>query len=235
MAFTNPVTDMYKNQYDNLFETTAQNPYLKYSRKASKNKALNTTSKGVIPAINELKTSSDTINTTLINGLAAQNKYLGDFANDKELYNSFKGTGYKSIADGVIALKEEADNAKAAIESTTKEIVFVFPKVSTTTIFTEIYVPFKYKITKMDAHVSNVDNNRSLPNSEIGFTLQHKSNDSITFDDIQSLEIASGDSFATISFSNPIEKPEGVLKVKIDKYPKELKNLSIIVTVSKES
>ena len=205
MAFTNPVTDMYKNQYDNLYETTEKNPYLKKSAKASKNKALNTTKKGVIPAINELKSGADTM----------------------------KKTGYKSIADGVIALKEEADTAKAAIESTTKEIVFVFPKISTTTIFTEIYVPFKYKILKIDAHVSNVDNKRATTGTEVSFTLQHKSNESITFDDIQSLEIASADTFASISLAEPIEKPEGVLKVTINKYPKELKNLSVIVTVSK--
>ena len=233
MAFTNPVTDMYKNQYDNLYETTEKNPYLKKSAKASKNKALNTTKKGVIPAINELKSGADTMNKTLINGLAAQNNYLGDFANDQTLYDSFKKTGYKSIADGVIALKKEADTAKAAIENTTKEIVFVFPKISTTTIFTEIYVPFKYKILKIDAHVSNVDNKRATTGTEVSFTLQHKSNESITFDDIQSLEIASADTFASISLAEPIEKPEGVLKVTINKYPKELKNLSVIVTVSK--
>ena len=235
MGFTTPKINLQKNQYDNLFESTSDNPYLTKSAKASKNKSLNTTSKSIIPAINELKKSSDSLSKTLTNGLAAQNNYLGDFAKDATLLKNFKATGYKSIADGVIALKEDSDKAKSALSQTTKEIVFVFPKVTTTTVFTEIYIPFKSKIQSIDASCSSVDNkNRNSADAEILFTLQHKDNGSATFDAIQSLSIAKGSTYTTTSFTDPVAINEGILKLYINKAPKELKNFSVIVTVIKD-
>jgi DNA/RNA endonuclease G (NUC1) len=43
--FATPETQLYKNQYDALFESTEKNPYLTASTRASRNKALKTEKK----------------------------------------------------------------------------------------------------------------------------------------------------------------------------------------------
>lgn len=231
MAFINPKTQLYRYQSDILWETTKTNPYLKSSRKPSRNKALDTSNKNVIKAINEVNTYSKNLSRTLTNGLAAQNTYIGDFSNNKDLYDSFKQTGYNSLGEAVVELNKSTDKLKAD----TKEIVFVFPKVTTDTVNPEILVPFKGKILKIDAKISNVDNpSREDETDEVKLTLKHTSKDGTTFEDITSLTIGIDTTYSAAVLDTPVGINNDVLKVSVDQAPVGLKNLSVIVTVSKE-
>ena len=232
MAFTNPKTQLYKDQYDILIEDTGSNPYLKKSASASRNKALNTKSKQVIKSINELKDNSDKINKTLIAGLAAQNTFIGDFANDKTLYDNFQATGYKSIGEAVVGMNNHVSNL---VSEEYKDVVFVFPKYSAETVNPEIFVPFKGKIVKIFAKISNTDNvNRASDSSIVDITVKHSSKDGIVFQDVSSLSIGTNATYAEYNLTDPLLIDKEVLKVSIDKASIGLMNLNVIVRISKE-
>ena len=221
--FTTPETQLYKSQYDMLYESTEPNPYLKYSSRASKNKALKTSDKRIIQAINENKSSIDKLSATMTTGLISQNAKIGNLDGDKDLYDAFQATGFDSLADGIIKLHEKASTE-------TKNIYFVYPKLISTTNFPEIYVPMDLHVVAVTARYSEIDNNISSIDQDIKIELQHTSKENpMAFSPFKEIIIPVGQSLA--SEECDIDIPKGIMKAVIKEYPAAgIFNLSVVVT-----
>ena len=221
--FTSPETQLFKDQYDALFESTETNPYLKYSARASKNKALKTSDKRIIMAINENKASIDSLNATVSTTLVSQNNKIGNLDGDAQLNADFQATGYASLADGLIKL-----HAKSATE--TKNIFFVFPKVISTTGMPELYVPLNLHVINITARYSELDNNMVNINEDIKVELQHTSKENPTsFVTFKEIVIPAGQSLTTVECDEDI--PSGIMKAVVKEYPEGgIYNLSVVVT-----
>ena len=221
--FTTPETQLYKSQYDMLYESTEANPYLKYSSRASKNKALKTSDKRIIQAINENKASIDSLSSTLTTGLISQNAKIGNLDGDATLNAAFQATGFNSLADGIIKLHEKAT-------AETKNIYFIYPKIISTTNFPEIYVPMELHAVSATARYSVIDNSLSNISQDIKIELQHTSKDNPdAFTTFKELTIPVG--LSSVSEELDIDLPVGIMRAKILEFPSTgLKNVSIVVT-----
>lgn len=227
--FATPETQLFKNQYDALFETTENNPYLKASTRASKNKALKTSDKKIIGAINENKTKIDSLDATVMTSLVNQNNKIGNLDGDPILASAFQATGYTSLADGLIKLHEKTGTMP-------KNIIFVFPKINDSTIFPEIYIPFEMHLTNVIARFSEIDNNVADLNTDVIIQLQHTVNTNptgfTTFKEV-TIPVTQGDSFVSEDFVQDL--PSGIVKARIAQFPDGIKNLNIVVTATKDS
>ena len=119
MAFSTPTSKLYENQYDALVEKTDLNPYMKYSKRASSNKALNTKRKDAVGAINELLAAQQGLQTTTVTALQKINGVVGDHSADPQLKKDFDATGYQNLTEGIIDLK----NTQADVLEDVKKIV----------------------------------------------------------------------------------------------------------------
>ena len=221
--FTTPETQLFKDQYDILYELTDKNPYLKYSSRASKNKALKTSDKRIIMAINENKAAIDSLSSTTITRLVNQDGKIGNLDGDPQLNADFQATGYSSLADGLIKL-----HAKSATE--TKNIFFIFPKVIATTNMPEIYVPLNLHIISIYARYSEIDNSMGSINQDIKIELQHTIKENPTsFITFKEIVIPTGQSFVSEDFETDL--PIGVMKAVVTQMPSAgIQNLNITVT-----
>ena len=225
--FTTPETQLFKSQYDILFETTEKNPYLKASSRASKNKALKTSDKRIIQAINENKTRIDSINSTVISTLNAQNAIIGDQLGDAELKAAFDATGYASLSEGIIKLNTKTGKME-------KQLMFIFPKVTTSTVWPELYIPFNMTILSVAARFSEIDNIVADITNDIKFVLQHTDNKNPTnFTTFKEVSIAVGQSFVSETLSTAIDLPSGLIKAVIQGAPENLKNINVVVIATK--
>jgi hypothetical protein len=223
--FTTPVTQLYKSQYDILFESTEPNTYLTASSRASKNKALKTSDKRIIAAINELKSSIDSLSATTISTINKQNGIIGNISGDPELYAAFSAMGYDSIADGLIKINTKVGKNE-------KQIVFVFPKINQSTVFPEIFIPYGIHITSATARFSTVDNDLESITSDIKIGLRHTNNDDPTdFQLFKELTIPIGSSTITEEFEEDLQS--GIIKASFIEYPDGLKNVNIVITCTK--
>lgn len=75
------ISNLNNIQGDVLWEDTSLNPNLPSSPVTSLNKALKTTNKRVINAINEVNTTAQSVKTSNQNLINQLNKSLGDFSN----------------------------------------------------------------------------------------------------------------------------------------------------------
>ena len=225
--FTTPETQLFKSQYDILFETTETNPYLKASARASKNKALKTSDKRIIQAINENKSRIDSINSTVISTLNAQNAIIGNQLGDPNLKAAFDATGYANLSDGIIKL----DTKTGKME---KQIMFVFPKVNTSTVWPELYIPFDMTILSVAARFSELDNTIANISNDIKIVLQHTDNANPTnFTTFKEVSIAVGQSFVSETLNTTIDLPSGLIKAVIQDAPENLKNINVAVIATK--
>ena len=219
-----------------LVENTANNTNMKYSKIPKKNKALNTTNKDVVHAINEVKSSVDNIQKNVTVTLDKQNSVIGDISANPELRQKFADTGYKTVVDAVVGLKDSMETNKGL---TTRQVVFVVPTLTKQTALPEIYFPESGVITKITATVSSTDNsNRNDVDADINITLQHSNKGSITWEDIATTDIAQGSTYAEYTVTdadieNKTTEINGeILRLKIDKMPSKTAGLSVVVTVS---
>jgi hypothetical protein len=227
--FATPETQLYKNQYDALFESTEKNPYLTASTRASKNKALKTVDKRIIAAINEVKAKTDSLNSTVNTTLVNQNTKIGPLDSDPDLYNEFQNAGYKSLADGIVKVSKKVGDAS-------KNTVFFFQKVNSSTIFPEIFIPFDMHILNVTARFSEADNDKSQFTDDIIIQLQHTDKAAPTgFTTFKTVTIPvtnnTADSFVSEDFEQDL--PSGIMKARVTQFPDGLKNLNIVVTVTK--
>ena len=227
--FATPQTQLFKNQYDALYVDTKDNPYLPASSRASKNKALKTSDKKIIGAINENKASVDALNATTLTTIASMNNKIGNLDGDANLNAAFQATGYPNIAQGIIGLHEKAT-------SNTKNVYFVFPKIISTTSFPELYIPFDMKVVAISARYSELDNNITDIDTDIMIELQHTIKESpTTFNAVESVTIPVGSSY---NFNNDlnINLNAGILKAVVSGYPGiGLKNLNVVVSLKDPS
>jgi len=237
--FATPESQLYKNQYDSLFEDTEKNPYLKSSKVASKNKALKFKDdtgkkvKNVVNAINANKEAIDALTNTTVTQLASQNTKIGNLDGDPELYEAFQATGYSNLAEGIINLHEKTT-------TDVKNIVFVFPKVNTSTIFPELYIPFDMHLENVTVRFS-VEDNQEMETftNNIKVVLQHTSNDNptefTTFKEVV-MENTNQNSFISVNFTEDDEirdLPAGIMKARITEFPDNIKNVNIVVSATK--
>lgn len=80
-------TNICQLQSDVLLEDTTKNPLFKKSAIATANKSLNTKSKSVVSAINELLKRVNSIESNVTDALNKQFSVIGDAASDTELSN----------------------------------------------------------------------------------------------------------------------------------------------------
>lgn len=229
--FATPETQLYKNQYDALFESTEKNPYLTASTRASKNKALKTNDKRIIAAINEVKAKTDSLNSTVNTTLVNQNIKIGPLDSDPDLYNEFQNAGYTSLADGIVKVSKKVGDAS-------KNIVFVIQKVNSSTIFPEIFIPFDMHILNVTARFSEADNDKTQFTDDIIIQLQHTDKaDPTGFATFKTVTIPvtnnNADSFVSEDFEQDLSS--GIMKAKVTQFPDGLKNLNIVVTVTKNN
>ena len=225
--FATPETQLFKNQYDILFVDTQDNPYLKSASRESKNKALKTSDKRIIKAINEIKAKADSVEASTNSFIAFTNNIIGDHAGDADLHNNFVNTGYQNLTEAVIGI-----NSK--VKDITKEIVFLIPKINSSTVSPEIAVPFDCTIKKVLARYSTDDNVVSNITSDIVIALQHTDNaDTTAFSTFKTITITPGNSIQVdnvddYAFTN------GFMKAKVVSCPVGLKNLNVVVTFVKD-
>ena len=225
--FATPETQLFKNQYDILFVDTQDNPYLKSASRESKNKALKTSDKRIIKAINEIKAKADSVESTTNSFIAFTNNIIGDHAGDADLHNNFVNTGYHNLTEAVIGI-----NSK--VKDITKEIVFLIPKINSSIVSPEIAVPFDCTIKKVLARYSTDDNVVSNITSDIVIALQHTDNaDTTAFSTFKTITITPGNSIQVdnvddYAFTN------GFMKAKVVSCPVGLKNLNVVVTFVKD-
>ena len=225
--FATPETQLFKNQYDILFVDTQDNPYLKSASRESKNKALKTSDKRIIKAINEIKAKADSVESTTNSFIAFTNNIIGDHAGDADLHNNFVNTGYQNLTEAVIGI-----NSK--VKDITKEIVFLIPKINSSIVSPEIAVPFDCTIKKVLARYSTDDNVVSNITSDIVIALQHTDNaDTTAFSTFKTITITPGNSIQVdnvddYAFTN------GFMKAKVVSCPVGLKNLNVVVTFVKD-
>lgn len=239
MAFSTPTSKLYENQYDALVEKTDLNPYMKYSKRASSNKALNTKRKDAVGAINELLAAQQGLQTTTVTSLQKINGVVGDHSTDPQLKKDFDATGYKNLTEGIIDLKNtQADvleDVKKIVQTITKDVCFVYPKMAENSVSLEQYIPFKGKLTRVIARCSKIDN--AAPRSgKINVVLQHASKDNVVFNNIQNIVLNDGEYFVEYDLSdNPVELDNEILKVLLVKFPKSLINFNIVATIELDS
>jgi len=231
--FATPETQLYKNQYDALFESTEKNPYLTASTRASKNKALKTVDKRIIAAINEVKAKTDSLNSTVNTTLVNQNTKIGPLDSDPDLYNEFQEAGYTSLADGIVKLNKKVGDAS-------KNIVFVIQKVNSSTVFPEVFIPFDMHVINVTARFSEADNDKSQFTDDIIIQLQHTDKaaptefttfKTVTIPVANSVTNNAAESFVSEDFEQDL--PSGIMKARVTQFPDGLKNLNIVVTVTK--
>ena len=87
-------------QSDVLGEKLTSNPLMKASGVKSKNKALKTTQKTIVNAINELLEAQDKLTTATLQDLAKMYSALGEFGKNEALFDELKSRG----ADSILAL-----------------------------------------------------------------------------------------------------------------------------------
>lgn len=228
--FATPETQLYKNQYDSLFESTEKNPYLTPSARASKNKALKTEDKRIIAAINEVKAKTDSLNSTVNTTLINQNTKIGPLDSDPDLYNEFQNAGYTSLADGIVKVSKKVGDAS-------KNIVFVIQKVNSSTVFPEIFIPFDMHVINVTARFSEADNDKSQFTDDIIIQLQHTDKAAptgfATFKTVTIPVTNNAASFVSEDFEQDL--PSGIMKARVTQFPDGLKNLNIVVTVTKNN
>lgn len=92
-----PTKSFNELQSDILGEKLTNNPLMKASKMATKNKALNTKQKTIVNAINELLTALDGAQAQTKKSLAQMYDVLGDFAQNPELLNELTSRGAETI------------------------------------------------------------------------------------------------------------------------------------------
>lgn len=239
MAFSTPTSKLYENQYDALVEKTDLNPYMTASKRASSNKALNTKRKDVVGAVNELMAAQQGLQTTTVTALQKINGVVGDHSADPQLKKDFDATGYKNLTEGIINLKNTQTNAlddvKKLIQTITKDVCFVYPKMAENSVSLEQFIPYKGKITRVVARCSKIDN--AAPRSgKINVVLQHASKDAIVFNNIQNIVLDDGEYFVEYDLSSdPVDIDNEILKVLLVKFPRNLINFNIVATIELDS
>lgn len=103
-------------QSDILGEKLTNNPLMKASKIASKTKALDTKSKTIVTAINELLKGFDNLESVTLDSMNSMYSVLGNFGSDPELINELTSRGAETIlalaANNYDTIQEIRDFAK---------------------------------------------------------------------------------------------------------------------------
>lgn len=108
--------DLFKLQWDALYESTENNPYLPYKTSATLNKSLLTNNKRVIKAINEILEKAETASQTVIDFSSRFNNIMGDEMSDPTLLANLREIDenfFKAIVKIYNDLKSGSANADA--------------------------------------------------------------------------------------------------------------------------
>lgn len=233
MAFVNPESKLYENQFDVLATDTASNPYMTYSKRAASNKALNTTKKNIVGAINELANAQAGLEGATAAAVGKMNNVIGDHSANVSLKDSFQATGYSNLTEAVVGLveeqKETVQNVKDLVSKVTKEVVFVYPKITQSAVSIEQFVPLKGRIVQVIARVAPENN---LGSSNINLVLQKGPHGTSLFDNVQNIILNSTDTYKEYDFSSaPVSIDNEVLKTSLITYPNLVKNLVVIAKI----
>lgn len=116
-----------------------------------------------------------------------------------------------------------------------KQVVFCFPKINSSTIEPEIFIPFEGKVVSIDASFSTVDNPGYKDNTDdivLGF--HHKKLTSDFFIKNSTITIQAGNFNIHQNLSASLAIKEELLKITLDSYPSGIKNLNVIVNMITE-
>lgn len=124
-------TNIQELQMDVLNEDTSMNPLFVYSKVATRTKALNTTAKTIVKAINEVLMRTNSINTDLNSALSRIMKLLGN-TSDPVLATKVNERG-NSIAEIVLELDDKITNLDLSSYSVQRDVFNVDDKTVKTT------------------------------------------------------------------------------------------------------
>ena len=124
-------TNIQELQMDVLNEDTSLNPLFTYSKVATRTKALNTTAKTVVKAINEVLMRTNSINTDLNSALSRIMKLLGN-TSDPVLATKVNERG-NSIAEIVLELDDKIADLDLSSYSVQRDVFNVDDKTIKTT------------------------------------------------------------------------------------------------------
>ena len=124
-------TNIQELQMDVLNEDTSMNPLFVYSKVATRTKALNTTAKTIVKAINEVLMRTNSINTDLNSALSRIMKLLGN-TSDPVLATKVNERG-NSIAEIVLELDDKIADLDLSSYSVQRDVFNVDDKTVKTT------------------------------------------------------------------------------------------------------
>lgn len=131
-----------------LTSNVTDNPLMKYSKIASRNKVLKTNNKGVVQSINELYDKSVQIEAYTTESVLSQNKLIGDANNDPDMMRKLKSIA-PNVIDGLIEIKQQVDQVLQFVLDDYEDVFTVHNPV---TEFRLTYVP----IGKVRMYVNGV-------------------------------------------------------------------------------
>lgn len=186
-------------QSDVLLESLSSNEYFTSHTLQSLNKALNTTDKRIVGAINEIMKKQTSLQSATQNAINQQFSVLGDVLANPELLTKLQKVS-TNLIEAVSKHDEEIKEIKETVPPQEKQVCFVIPRVNITTKSPEVFFPFKGTITKLVASVSSSCLNRDDDDAAIPIDIQYLSDNE--WRKIVDIEIAKGECFATKNFND---------------------------------
>ena len=107
--------DLYKLQWDALYESTENNPYLPYKTSASLNKSLLTNNKRIIKAINEILEIAETANQSVVDFASRFNSIIGDEMADPTLLENLRSID-ENFFKAIVKVHHEIESGAGSSE-----------------------------------------------------------------------------------------------------------------------
>lgn len=152
-SITNNIEEL---QSDILLESLENNSLFSSSNISMLNKALNTKKKNIVPAINEIKTMVESLDTTVSKSLLQQYEMIGDFKSNPELIDEVKKID-DNLTLALLKTNQQVVTVNKTIEKTKKDIVFIVPKVTPNICKPEIYFPYIGYLKRIVANISTTN------------------------------------------------------------------------------
>ena len=197
--FESDATKAKQIQSDVLLESLSGNEYFTSHTLQSLNKALNTTDKRIVGAINEIMKKQTSLQSATQNAINQQFSVLGDVLANPELLTKLQKVS-TNLIEAVSKHEEEIQEIKETVPPQEKQVCFVIPRVNITTKSPEVFFPFKGTITKLVASVSSFCLNRDDDDAAIPIDIQYLNDGE--WRKIVDIEIAKGECFATKNFND---------------------------------
>ena len=170
--FETDATKAKQLQSDVLLESTSGNEYFTSHTLQSLNKALNTTDKRIVGAINEIMKKQTSLQSATQNAINQQFSVLGDVLAQPELITKLQNVS-NNLIEAVAKHDTQIQIIKETVPPQEKQVCFVIPRINTTTKSPEIYFPFKGTITKLVASVSSFCVNRNDDDAAIPIDIEY--------------------------------------------------------------